>query len=113
MLSQLRDHIAGQQFQMLHFVKDWIQQKMSRACAHEFAELVGALRAIAPDGDARSHVGILVARTKSVAQPALCARPVVIDRQVDQLGDYELVGVAPLFVQETPQQFALFDEVGG
>jgi len=72
-----------------------------------------ALGDAAPDRNARCHIGILVALAEPRAQATLGALAIVIDRQVDALGDRELRGVVLRFFEETTQQRALRDEVGG
>src|SRR5205814_7234476 len=86
-------------------------QQVLGASAHNSGELLGAFCCTAPDPTLCAHVGAAVAYAKPLAQTPLGARAIVINRQIDALGDRESSRVALCFVQETPQRAVLLDKI--
>lgn len=85
---------AGQRLQVLVVVEGRVQQQVPRAQRHRLRDALAHVRLRAPDGHGAGHVGRAVDVPEPAAQAFLGAGAVVVDGQVEALGDGESGGVA-------------------
>src|SRR5271163_2075834 len=85
---------------------------MLRTGTSELAQPVDAFRTVAPNGNARGHIRVLVTHAEPIAQALLRTRSIIVDGDVDSLRDRECFRIALSLIQEAPQALGLLDEVG-
>ena len=83
----MRHDLLGADLQMFHFIKHRIEHDLLRAGANDDLNLFGALGRAAPNGNAWTEIGILVPFAEPLANAALAARFVVINGEINPLGE--------------------------
>ena len=99
----MRHDLLGADLQMLHLVEHRIEDNLLRARADELLNLLRALCAAAPDRNFRSEIGVLVTPTEPFPDAPLAARLVIVDGEINPLGEMKRLRIALRFIEKTSE----------
>src|SRR6266849_8451628 len=106
----MRHDFFGANIQMLHLVEHGIKNDMLRSGTHDLLDFFSALLAATPDGNFRTEIRVFVTSRKPFTQPALRPRLVVIDGEINALGDAKRCRISLGFIKKAPDHRRLADE---